>query len=162
MSRLSRMLGGILLIVLPRVTYPAVTLPHPSSGKFGRVSRNDLWRAGHAHAGVYLVLSLAMLRNVEEAVLPPFWKWLARAGAPIGCDINSGRVLLVRHISKADIGARFLAAAVLTKPRNWSHSRRRPHGTMRGAQKRSSSLIKFDLHAKDGTGRLRSDFRKKS
>src|SRR5574341_863415 len=45
--------------------------------------RHDLWRAGHAHAGVYLVLSLVMLRYVDEALLLPFWKWLARTGAPI-------------------------------------------------------------------------------
>jgi hypothetical protein len=45
--------------------------------------RQDLWRAGHAHAGVYLVLSLVMLLYVDQAVLPPLWKWLARTGTPI-------------------------------------------------------------------------------
>jgi hypothetical protein len=42
----------------------------------------DMWRAGHAHAGVYLVLSLVMLRYVDEAALGSFWKWVARLGAP--------------------------------------------------------------------------------
>jgi hypothetical protein len=36
--------------------------------------RNRLWRAGHAHAGVHLVLSLVMLRYVGEAALSPSWK----------------------------------------------------------------------------------------
>jgi hypothetical protein len=45
--------------------------------------RHDLWRAGHAHAGVYLVLSLVMLRYVDEAALSPAWKWVARIGAPM-------------------------------------------------------------------------------
>ena len=31
--------------------------------------RQDLWRAGHAHAGVWLVLSLVALRCVDEATL---------------------------------------------------------------------------------------------
>lgn len=31
--------------------------------------RQDLWRAGHAHAGVLLVLSLVALRYVDEARL---------------------------------------------------------------------------------------------
>jgi hypothetical protein len=31
--------------------------------------RQDLWRAGHAHAGVLLVLSLIALRYVDEANL---------------------------------------------------------------------------------------------
>jgi hypothetical protein len=45
--------------------------------------RHDLFRAGHAHAGVYLVLSVVMLRYVDEAMLSHFWKWIARIGAPI-------------------------------------------------------------------------------
>jgi hypothetical protein len=31
--------------------------------------RQDLWRAGHAHAGVWLVLALVALRYVDEANL---------------------------------------------------------------------------------------------
>jgi drug/metabolite transporter superfamily protein YnfA len=52
--------------------------------------RRNLWRAGHAHAGVYLVLSLIMLRYVDEAALSPFWKWLARSGAPIAAILIPG------------------------------------------------------------------------
>jgi drug/metabolite transporter superfamily protein YnfA len=29
--------------------------------------RQDLWRAGHAHAGVWLILALVALRYVDEA-----------------------------------------------------------------------------------------------
>jgi hypothetical protein len=45
--------------------------------------RQDMWRAGHAHAGVYLALSLIMLRYVDEATLSPLGKWVARLGAPV-------------------------------------------------------------------------------
>jgi hypothetical protein len=45
--------------------------------------RQDMWRAGHAHAGVYLVLSLVMLRYVDEATLSAPWRWVARLGVPI-------------------------------------------------------------------------------
>jgi drug/metabolite transporter superfamily protein YnfA len=87
MSRESRMLAGILLVVLPSVMYGGLTLLGMlignTPGYFDNPLRQNLWRAGHAHAGVYLVLSLVMLRYVDEAVLSPFWKWLARAGAPI-------------------------------------------------------------------------------
>jgi hypothetical protein len=34
-----------------------------------RVEGDALWRAGHAHAGVWLVLSLVTLRYVDEAAL---------------------------------------------------------------------------------------------
>src|SRR5215813_7261308 len=87
MSRESRMTAGILLVVLPTVMYGGVTLlmllTQRASGIADNPLRHDLWRAGHAHAGVYLVLSLVMLLYVDQAVLSPFWKWLARTGAPI-------------------------------------------------------------------------------
>jgi uncharacterized membrane protein len=86
--------------------------------------RQNLWRAGHAHAGVYLVLSLVMLRYVDEAVLSPFWKWLARTGAPIAAILIPAAFFLSvvsptatrpnGLISLAYLGALFLAAAVLS------------------------------------------------
>src|SRR4029077_2327702 len=87
MSRESRMLAGILLVVLPSVMYGGLTLlgllTRNLPGYNDNPLRHDLWRAGHAHAGVYLILSLVMLRYADEAVLSPFWKWLAQTGAPI-------------------------------------------------------------------------------
>ena len=87
MSRESRMLAGILLVVIPTVMYGGLSLlsflTQGTAGYVDNPLRHDLFRAGHAHAGVYLVLSLVMLRYVDEAVLSPFWKWLARTGAPI-------------------------------------------------------------------------------
>jgi uncharacterized membrane protein len=44
--------------------------------------RQDLWRAGHAHAGVLLVLSLVTLRYVDEANLPGWLKTVARHSIP--------------------------------------------------------------------------------
>src|SRR4030095_2742267 len=44
--------------------------------------RQDLWRAGHAHAGVLLVLSLVVLRYVKEALLPARLKTSVRMAAP--------------------------------------------------------------------------------
>jgi uncharacterized membrane protein len=86
--------------------------------------RHDLWRAGHAHAGVYLVLSLVMLRYVDEAVLSPFWKWIARAGTPIAAILIPAAFFLsvISPTAKepnglmnlAYVGALFLAAAVLS------------------------------------------------
>lgn len=87
MSRESRMLAGILLVVLPTVMFGGLSLLafliKSMPGYIDNPLRHDLWRAGHAHAGVYLVLSLVMLRYVDEAILSRFWKWVARTGAPI-------------------------------------------------------------------------------
>jgi len=97
--------------------------------------RHDLWRAGHA--GVYLVLSLVMLRYVDEAVLSPFWKWLARIGAPIAAILIPTAFFLSVASPTAKqpnglmylayVGALFLAAAVLSL--GVAHSGRAAHGT---------------------------------
>jgi hypothetical protein len=128
MSRESRMLGGILLVVIPTVMYGGLTLLYALTrnvpGYNDNPLRHDLWRAGHAHAGVYLVLSLVMLRYVDEAALSPFWKWLARTGAPIAAILIPAAFFLSvasptatapnALMNLAYIGALFLAAAVLT------------------------------------------------
>jgi hypothetical protein len=44
--------------------------------------RQDLWRAGHAHAGVLLVLALVTLRYVDEAALSRRMKTVARHSIP--------------------------------------------------------------------------------
>jgi hypothetical protein len=122
------MLGGILLVVLPSVMFGGLSLlsllTRNLPGYSDNPLRHDLWRAGHAHAGVYLVLSLVMLRYVDEAVLSPFWKWLARTGAPIAAILIPGAFFLSVAspnakqpnglINLAYIGALFLGAAVLS------------------------------------------------
>src|SRR5665213_3911279 len=65
-----------------------------------------------------------MLRYVDEAILPPFWKWIARTGAPIAAIlIPTAFFLSVASpsatepnglINLAYVGALFLAASVLS------------------------------------------------
>ena len=45
--------------------------------------RQDLWRAGHAHAGVLLVLSLVALRYVDEAKLTERTRATVRWAFPV-------------------------------------------------------------------------------
>ena len=128
MSRESRKLGGILLVILPTVICGGLSLltflKRNLPGYTDNPLRHDLWRPGHAHAGVYLVLSLVMLRYVDEAVLSPFWKWLARAGAPIAAILIPAAFFLSVASPTANqpnglmnlayVGAFFLGAAVLS------------------------------------------------
>src|SRR6516225_6208664 len=128
MSRESRMLAGILLVVIPTVMYGGLTLlaslTGNASGYTDNPLRHDLWRAGHAHAGVYLVLSLVMLRYVDDALLSPGWRWLARTGAPIAAILIPAAFFLsvvspdAREpnalINLAYLGALFLAGAALS------------------------------------------------
>ncbi len=82
----SRGLAGILLIILPTVIYGGVMILRLLIGD-PRYAQNhlrqDLWRAGHAHAGVLLVLSLVALRYVDEANLSDASKWIVRHFVPL-------------------------------------------------------------------------------
>jgi hypothetical protein len=87
MTQESRKLAGILLIVLPTVAFGGTSILSlmldPGSAYMENPLRQDLWRAGHAHAGVMLILSLVILRYVDEAVLSERWKAFVRSGTPM-------------------------------------------------------------------------------
>lgn len=82
----SRQAAGILLVIFPTVLFGGVSilsfLISPESGYMRNPLRQDLWRAGHAHAGVLLVLSLVILRYVDEAMLSNGVKHFVRWAAP--------------------------------------------------------------------------------
>ncbi len=85
MSRASRLTAGVLLILMPAVVYGGTSIlsllvGDPEYAQNGL--RQDLWRAGHAHAGVLLVLSLVTLRYVDETRLPKPLKTVARHSVP--------------------------------------------------------------------------------
>jgi hypothetical protein len=85
MSRESRRLAGLLLVILPTVMIGGVsilTLLITEPAYMANPLRQDLWRAGHAHAGVFLVLSLVALRYVDDAALGARLKWFVRLSIP--------------------------------------------------------------------------------
>lgn len=85
MSRESRLMAGALLVVLPTVMYGGVSILTLLIGEpsyMRNALRQDLWRAGHAHAGVLLLLSLIALRYVDEARLSAGMKWFVRLSIP--------------------------------------------------------------------------------
>jgi hypothetical protein len=86
MTHASRLLAGILLIVLPTVMIGGVSILSLIIGDptyMENPLRQDLWRAGHAHAGVWLILALVALRYVDEANLSNVMKWFVRGSIPI-------------------------------------------------------------------------------
>lgn len=85
MSLASRRLAGTLLIVLPAVVFGGtslLTMLIADPAYQANALRQDLWRAGHAHAGVLLLLSLIALRYVDDAVLGPRARSVARHAIP--------------------------------------------------------------------------------
>lgn len=85
MSRESRLTAGVLLILMPTVVYGGASILYMLVGDPAYAQnqlRQDLWRAGHAHAGVLLILSLVTLRYVDEANLSKGLKRIARHSIP--------------------------------------------------------------------------------
>jgi uncharacterized membrane protein len=85
MERPTRIVAGVLLILYPTVIIGGASLLSLlvyTDEYAANALRQDLWRAGHAHAGVLLLLSLVVLRYVDEAVLSAGWKWFVRLAAP--------------------------------------------------------------------------------
>jgi len=85
MSPQSRLVAGIVLVIVPTVevggaSILSLLLADPAYAQ--NDLRQDLWRAGHAHAGVWLVLSLVALSYVDEATLSEGMRWVVRVAFP--------------------------------------------------------------------------------
>jgi len=126
MSPESRRLAGVLLVILPTVMIGGVsilTLLIGGPAYMRNPLRQDLWRAGHAHAGVFLVLSLVALRYVDEAVLGVGLKRLVRLAIPSAAILVPSAFFLSvlspdatepnRVIALAYVGAAVLATGVI-------------------------------------------------
>ena len=87
MSNDSLRTAGILLIVFPTVVFGGASLLWHwitrNTAYYQHPLRRDLWRAGHAHAGVLLILSLVALVLVDDANLADGWKQVVRAVFPL-------------------------------------------------------------------------------
>jgi len=84
MSDETRILAGILLLSLVTVeTGGLYLLKLWRSGEGVTEFQIGFARAGHAHAGVLLVLSLTALLYADTADLSGGWNWLARTGVPV-------------------------------------------------------------------------------
>jgi hypothetical protein len=87
MSNDSLRTAGILLIIFPTVVFGGASLLWHwitrQTPYYQHPLRRDLWRAGHAHAGVLLILSLVALVLVDDADLADSWKQVVRTAFPL-------------------------------------------------------------------------------
>jgi hypothetical protein len=77
--------AGILIVIIPTVIYSGVSirgfLVHDPAYMQNPL-RQNLFRAGHAHAGVLLILSLVSYLYVDDATLSPLWKSIVKSCIP--------------------------------------------------------------------------------
>lgn len=128
MTREARTMAGIILLTVPTIQYGGyfllTSLTNRSSGYMDNALRQNFFRAGHAHAGVFVILALLCQILADSANLPVPWLWLARIGVPLAAVlIPMGFFLSITSPAAREpnafmgliyVGAAALAASVLT------------------------------------------------
>ena len=128
MTREARLLSGIILITVPTIQYGGyfllTSLVDKSSGYMDNPLRQNFFRAGHAHAGVIVILSLVCQILADSAALPSPLLWFVRIGVPLSAVlISAGFFFSVLPptavqpsgaVSLIYVGAVILAISVLT------------------------------------------------
>ena len=126
LSREARLVAGVTLLTVPTIMYGGATLLGTLTRGAAGISPGNLaldqtqwalFRAGHAHAGVWVVLSLVIQVLLDSAVLSPKLKWLARVAAPLAAVAISGGFFGLAYNSNFKwllyFGAACLVVAVL-------------------------------------------------
>lgn len=94
MSRESRMMTGVIFISLPSIMYGGYFLLGVLSGAYPELELNEfqrsMFRAGHAHAGVLVILSIIVQLLVDHSSLNPLGKWWVRIAFPTAALLISG------------------------------------------------------------------------
>ncbi len=128
MTREARMMSGIILITVPTIQYGGyfllTSLMNKGSGYMDNPLRQNFFRAGHAHAGVIVLLSLICQVLADGAVLPTPLIWLVRIGVPLAAILISagfffsvlepGAIQVNGAVSLIYAGAVVLAVGVVT------------------------------------------------
>ena len=126
LSREARLVAGVTLLTVPTIMYGGATLLGILTQGAAGISPGNLaldqtqwalFRAGHAHAGVWVVLSLVIQVLLDSAALSRKLKWLARIAAPLAALAISGSFFGLAYNSNFTwllyFGAACLVGAVL-------------------------------------------------
>lgn len=98
LSREAKLVSGVILLVVPTIMYGGITLlgmlTKDTAGLNPGLTLDEtqlaLFRAGHAHAGVWVILSLVLQVLIDSAKLSRSMMWLARLSAPVAAITVSG------------------------------------------------------------------------
>jgi hypothetical protein len=93
MTREARLMSGIILITIPTIQYGGyfllTSLMNKNSGYMDNPLRQNFFHAGHAHAGVIVLLSLVCQMLADSATLPISLLWFVRIGVPFAAGLIS-------------------------------------------------------------------------
>jgi hypothetical protein len=94
LSYATKLMCGITLILIPTIEYGGYFLLGVLTARYPGLALTDFqkafFRAGHAHAGVLVILSLICQMLVDHAALSPGWQWAVRLGVVAAALLVSG------------------------------------------------------------------------
>jgi hypothetical protein len=94
MTSITKLMCGIILLTVPTIQYGGYFLLQVLSGKHTELAlsafQKSMFRAGHAHAGVLVLLSLLAQILVDYAALSKWLEWIVRIGFPLAAVFISG------------------------------------------------------------------------
>jgi hypothetical protein len=92
MSNATKLIAGILLLVVPTIEFGGTFLLSVLSGKHPQFTefQRSMFRAGHAHAGVLVILAVLAQVLVDQAKLPNAVAWGTRIGFVVAALLVSG------------------------------------------------------------------------
>lgn len=120
----ARLMTGVTLLTVPTIVFGGLTvlgvvtngeagLPGPSLSAL----QASLYRAGHAHAGVLVILALVGQVLLDAASLSASTKWVARICFPLAPILISGGFFGIAHLPALRVllyaGAGALSVSVL-------------------------------------------------
>jgi hypothetical protein len=128
MTPAAKLMCGLILITIPTIQFGGYFLLKILSGKMSQLAltpfQKSMFRAGHAHAGVLVILSLVCELLADAAALNTTITWLVRAGVPFSTILISGgffaaaagnnRTTPNKWIAILYVGVLLLALSVLT------------------------------------------------
>ncbi len=128
MSSATRIMAGLIFITVPTIQYGGyfllTSLVNRQSGYMDNALRQNFFRAGHAHAGVIVILSLLSQIFVDAASLAEPLQWMIRVGVPASAILISAGFFFSmlspsatapsRPVYLIYVGAVVLAASVIT------------------------------------------------
>ena len=91
LSDASRNLAGILLLSIVTIQFGGVFMLRVVQGKEPATDlQKSFFRAGHAHAGVLVILSLVIQLYIDATDMSDGLTWLGRSGVPIAALLIPG------------------------------------------------------------------------
>lgn len=94
MTQDSKTMSGIILLTVPTIIFGGNFVLNLLSGAHHQLELTDfqlaMFRAGHGHAGVLVILALIAQFLADHSRLGSSWSWFVRGGFPLAAILVSG------------------------------------------------------------------------